>query len=578
MASPQETLAQITRQLSGLSVSQKLAIFLGATLVAGSLAWMTQWAATPEMVPLLNQSLSPQDVSLLASGLDSLSERYRIEGGQVLVRASANQQTILAKLQQAEKMPSDTSAGFQALVKQSNPWISQDENNRRWTVALQGEIEQVLRQFGGVRDARVFLNLNAAQRSFSRREAPSSASVTLIMRSGENVPRELALAAARLVCGAVRGLSLRSVEVVDGSGRPALDWDSEESDNSSGLHRLQRQAEREIAQKIRDQLSFDPKLRVNVQVELDLTSHALDSETPTKPVDISEESTSEELRRGRRAEASGLEPNVGATATGGGNEDETKTNTTSKREAVAGRTKKIERTPSGAIRAVFAAINVSHTYLEEVHRRTTPDGPAATEQDLQRIFEAQRTRIVNQATALVKPQEAENVRVDWYYDTTAESKPAQAGALGDTWQLAQRHGPQAALGLLALLSLGLMMRLSRQSPTAESFGMELGLPREAIEAAKQAAEDVRRTAAKPEAVRAAAAASAAMVSEGDEPLAPGMQAPIGRATGTDGILEAREVDEGTVQVNNMIKQMSQLVDSSAENVAATLEKWIDSPR
>jgi flagellar biosynthesis/type III secretory pathway M-ring protein FliF/YscJ len=145
MASLQEVLSRATRHLGDMTLSQRLAIGLGVLLVAASLIWLAQWAASPEMVPLLNQSLTPEELAQVTSGLDAMGESYQIEGSQVCVRASANRQAVLASLQQAEKLPSDTAIGFAELVREANPWISGQENDRRWTVALQCELGRVLR-------------------------------------------------------------------------------------------------------------------------------------------------------------------------------------------------------------------------------------------------------------------------------------------------------------------------------------------------------------------------------------------------------------------------------------------------
>lgn len=580
-----QLLSNALSSLRDLSLSQRLAILLSGMMVAVSIVWLTNWAATPEMTPLLPQPLEGAELASISEGLDRMGEPYRIEGSQVLVGATANRSSILARLQQDDRLPASTSVGFDALVRESNPWLSQEENDRRWTVALKRELEGVLNRFEGVKHAEVFLNLTNRPRGFARTEAAASAGVTLIMKPGEALTRERAVAAAKLVSGAVRGLSLRNVQVVDGSGQHALEWDDEAG---SGLTRLQHEHERRIAEKIRSQLAFDPRVRVNVQVDLELTSSDTRSATPTSPVEVRREVDSSKREKGARGGQPGVEPNTGV-AVGGAGGSTIETRETENTQSVPGEEVTLKRTPSGGIKAVFAAVNVSYTYLAAVHRRQNPNADPPTEEQIASVFQKERERIVSQVAMLVKaPPEGrseDQVRVDWYYDTAvSEPEPVKSGALDTGMELAQRFGPQAGLALLALFSLGLMLRMSRRSAgsdAGESFGMELGLPREAIEAARKAAEDLQaaNTAGTPRpggrgAAAATGLAASAAAAEGGG-LREVVMAPVGETLVTDGVLTAREVDESTVQVSTMLDQVSAMVDADPGAVAALFERWIE---
>jgi flagellar biosynthesis/type III secretory pathway M-ring protein FliF/YscJ len=562
-------------ELRDLSVSQKLSIGLGALLVLLSLAWLGQWAATPEMVPLLAQDLRPEEVQQVQAALEMMNEPVRVRGSRVYVRAAANRQALLAQLQMHDKLPSDTSVGFDALVREANPWISQEENNKRWTVALQTEIRRVLTQFEGVRDAYVFLNLNTQKRGFSRNEPPASAGVTLIMKNGESVPRPLALAAARLVCGAVRGLPLRNVQVVDGRGLVALDWEQEEAGTSSALERLRRELEQRVAEKIRGQIAFDPHLRVSVRVELDPTARETDSRVPTEGVETSRSGRERKTSRTGRSGQPGVQPNVGAAAGGGQSEERTEETETESRSE-PGVEHKREQTAPGEVREIFAAVNVSHSALVAIFKRTNPDKGEPSLQDVEAVFKAQAEKIVNQVKKLVKPQEAEQVAVDWYYDgpqgalEQSGTLEASTGVLSDALQ---RYGPPSGLALLAVLALGLMFRMARSSMGSESLAPELGLTREAIEAARRAGP---ATAAAVPAAQVGAAATPGGVVLGSAPEPPPVpleKVVLGRAA--EGVLEAQEVDEGTVQLRNMLEQVAGMVDKDPDSVAVLISHWLD---
>jgi flagellar biosynthesis/type III secretory pathway M-ring protein FliF/YscJ len=587
MGALQRLIGQVLSRLRDTSVSQRLALLLGGLLVAVSLVWLVQWAASPEQVALLEQDLGPEELARVRSGLEALGESYRVRGSRVYVPATANRGALLARLQEADKLPASTSSAFAALVQKSDPWISLEENDRRWTVALQTEIEKVLRQFQGVQNASVFLNLHTGRKGFSRQAPANSASVTLVMKNGDEVPRSLALAAARLVSGAVAGLPVRNVQVVDARGVSALDWDSEQ-DEANTLHRQRIRLEQHYTETIR-RLIPDPKALVSVVVELVSTSSSTKTETPIRGVPRTEETTADETTRTHRSEPPGVQPNVGLTAVAGGADESQKKDMT-RTEYQTGVALKTEATPAGDVKLVTAAIRLSSSYLEGIWRHTHPEAGPPTDEQLEEVFQAERKRLLGQVVRLVKPQVEENVDIQRYWDTALPG-PAVAGAaptLDQAVRLVRRYGAQSGLGLLALLSLGLMLRMARKSDTSEVFGLELGLPQDAIEAAKRAAEDVaeqtaRRARAARTGAQPAGAAGAGVTGEGApspegspgvEPVLEAAVLPVGQAAPTEGVLVAQEVDPGAIQTRKMIDQITQMVDSDAAVVSSLLEHWV----
>lgn len=576
MASVQESMNQAVRQLGDLSASQKIAIGLGLVLVAGSVAWLGQWATTPEMTALMQQPLSAEDLARVTAGLDAAGESYKVQGNQILVKNTANRAQLWAQLQQADRMPADTSMGFTAMVKESNPWLSQEENNRRWTVAMKTELEHVLKQFSGVRNASVFLNLTSSGPRFSRNRAENTASVSMTLSSGEPISRGLALSAAKLVAGAVQGLPLHNVEVVDGNGSPVALWD-EEGGAAEGIQRRQRELEQQIARKIRDQLSFDRRIRVNVQVDMDLTARENNATVVGDAVEISREQKTEKTNRARKGGVPGVEPNVGISAAAGeagGDSSSTEVTTTTQQP---GSTVTRESTPAGGIKSVFAAVNLSRSFIESVLKKKNPDNAKLTDKQIADEFELQKAMVISQVTMLVKPQKPQQVSVNWYYDAPDAEPAAQAGAADSSMQLMSRFGAPAGLGALAIVALAMTLRMSKRREEGDSFGLELGLPRQAIEAARKAAEDLGGYRPTPRRSSGGAGGSgSAEGGYGGDSSASG--APIPMSMMDESVLVAQEVDPGTAQVNQMIEQVSQMADQDIDSLATLVEKWIDSPK
>ena len=76
MGALQKVIAQVLTRLRDTNLSQRVALFLGGTLVAVSLFWLAHWAATPEMVPLLEQDWQPEDLTLGIGDCTSLRPEF----------------------------------------------------------------------------------------------------------------------------------------------------------------------------------------------------------------------------------------------------------------------------------------------------------------------------------------------------------------------------------------------------------------------------------------------------------------------------------------------------------------------
>ncbi len=557
----QETLDRATEHLAQMTLSQRVAILLGVTLVAGSLAWMVQWAAAPEYVPLLPQALSSEEITQITTALDLQNQTHKSDGTQVYVPASADKARILALLQQSGKMPEDTSISFRKLIEQANPWLPQAENTRRWTLALQTQLSEVLRGFSGVEQASVFLNLNAAPRGFSRNQPTRTASVNLRMVGGAAVPRALAINAAKLVSGAVSGLTMANVKVTNGSGDTVVHWSDDDAGDMSDLARQQRLAEKEVTRKILGQLDYIPDVKVSVQVVLDRTARSTNSADVAEGAKTSERSYEEESNQSRPSGQPGVQPNAGvAVGQGSTRSDQASRIETSKTYAPSV-AKTSQSTPAGGVTQVHAAISISHEFLVDIHRRTNPDATEPpSEAELERIFERQELRISAQVAKLVYPPNTDQIALAWHY-SKLPPETATASAVDTSMDLATRFAPAGALGMLAMLSLFFMMRMAKASGnTAEAFGMEIGLPAEAIEAARNAEKDLSEAerpspdAVGPEGVHLTAI-------------------PYGNPA--DDLLEAQEITDELAQVSRMLKQVSDRVEDDEEIIAALLEKWIN---
>jgi hypothetical protein len=217
---------------------------------------------------------------------------------------------------------------------------------------------------------------------------------------------------------------------------------------------------------------------------------------------------------------------------------------------------------------IRAAVSLSYSYLLGIYQRNNPDADQPDEAGIEQIFSKQKTRIADHVAQLMIPPEPEQVSVDWHYDLLVP-EPAAAGALDTPLDLAAKYGPVSGLGLLALLALGMMMRLAKRQDAGNSFGMEIGLPAEAIEAAQRAARDVATVGG--QGLGADSGTLGGVVGQAaGHPMSYGEEA--------EGVLEAREVAESSLQAAQMLDQVASMAEQDSESVAGVIENWINQSR
>jgi flagellar biosynthesis/type III secretory pathway M-ring protein FliF/YscJ len=429
----------------------------------------------------------------------------------------------------------------------------------------------VLREFNGVKQARVLLNLNAWPRGFARNRPEATAGVTLFLANGEPVSRSLALAAARMVAGAVRGLPVKNVQVIDGgNGRVALDWDGAEEGSASALHRERRQLEREKELQIKEQLSFDRNALVSVSCELDHTSLHVQDSVPSEGVLLKEGSESSNTTRKQRSGQPGVQPNTGIEVTGEAGGD---SSTSERRESTytPGVKTSTQEIPAGAVKQITAAVSLSYSYLTNVYQLNNPDADPPTETQIEEVFAKQKEKVLTHVAKLVIPPEPEQVSVVWHYDMLEPERPEETGALDSTFGMVRKYGPASGLALLAVLALGMMLRVAKRRDSGETFGMDIGLPAEALAAAKQAAQDLKPGTPAAAATRATGAGAL----PGAASVGPAAAMPAAVAAN---IPEAPQLDEAATQVNQMLTQVREMMDQDGDAVATLVEHLINHER
>lgn len=537
---------QTQTHLKGLTASQYLAIGSCVVLIMVAMVGLVRWAATPQMVPLVDQALSTEDNAKIQQRLDALGEHYKVAGDIIMVPQS-NRYRLLARLEQGKILPGDISMGFSNLIENSSPWLSQDELRFRRGVARANEISAVLREFDGIVDAKVFID-EKTRRMVGQPSVTPTASVWVKPASSRAMTKELVHGLAGFVSKAVAGLEITNVAITDAT--TGISHTVPDPRHALTLDDLQDRIKKEqyFAGKIKDLLSHIPGVLVAVQANLSAESMHVTESKYDDPVITEDETESTLSERIMPDHEPGVIPNAGValSTAGSGSRQETKSSRTRFTGQPSSSTI-IKEKPRHDLEGLSAAIIVPRSYLAAIYQREN-EGQEPSDAELEAASRNTVLAKIEQQVQRALDIASEDVQVDWFHDEASvrfmvDGALAEAGIGGDMMGFVRAYGSRAGLAVLAVMSMVMMLMMVRRVSEGPI------LPGE---------EPPSRRKKRPQDVEA-------LPLEGQ---------PVGEASVSEQALEGLEVDPSVLKVQHMIEQINEMVSEDPDISVSILERWI----
>ena len=553
-------MAQIQEQIAKMTASQKLLLASLAVIAVMALFLVSQYAAKPSMVDLMAAGSEVDTVRALQGAgftAEVLDGRVMIPEGQ--------QRAATAYLAQTGQLPGDTTLLFSNLIGSQDWKASNQQHRQQYNIALQNELASNIAHFQGVHKASVILDIPQTT-GLGRAARPSTASVTVFTTSGGGVSQDLVDAVARLVSGAVSGLSPERVQVIDGTSGRARTVSSDDSRSSGRYLEYAAQVEKHTRDKIQGLFGHIPNVVVSVTAHVDITSvqstenlYAPNGEGSVSLLE-SEKKTDSTTRQANRGAEAGVRSNQAVSINqggGSGNSSEQNMGDTEFATAIGSRTKTV-LDPRGMPTHLSASVIIPQEYIVKMIElgRTAEDGAEpqpVTQQEADTFFNAARSNL----EALVRPH---LISMDQDGQPTQGELSLQMSPMGG--MILSPNGGQsigmlgsltggggmlagggrlvetALIGVLAVISLGMMgMMVKRSSKRIELPDAErlVGIPPN-------------------------------LETNGEL---------IGEAGEGEHVMTGIEVDDQLVEVQHLREQVSELIRSDPESAAGLVERWAE---
>ncbi len=550
---------QISAQLSVLTVSQRLAIGLCAALVAGSLLWLLQWSTTPELVPLITQEFTFDELEAAEQSLGSNGIHYEVLGAARIYVRPADRHNALRLVHGADALPDGSLYDMATVVMDSDPFQSPQARAYAQTYAKGNELAKIIATSPAVRKASVILNPVTKRRLGGITDVPT-ASVTVGLGSSREMTPEMVEGFAKLVAGAVAGLKPHNVYITDSRTLRSYGVPHPDDATSFDVLSMVKRREEHYRAKILGKLADIPGVQVAVSVELDASKRVTQNVKHTVSQPKMETTSSTENSTAVRPSEPGVQANLGqALSVGGeGQGQSTEQTMVENFEPQVSRTETIEQFPF-ATKKITAAVGIPRSFIVGVFRLQHPDSaddPKDDDAQFVAVRDAQVSRVKASVERIVMADPGD-VEVDVYPDMEwtsdgqvwsrapgAVALAHQGGDAMDTLGLVRTYAPQAGLATLALVSLAMMMRIVRKSSDTLATRR-----RRRPDAGPSSQEDATSLAVGP--------------------------LPVGQAEVSESMLTGKELDPDTLRYQELGQEVAKMVDSDPAGSAELIRRWLE---
>ena len=262
----------------GLSPAQR--ILVGGSVVAILVAIVfAVYFATHPPYTLLIGGLSDEEAGAVTSKLEEMGIPYKVgAGNRIYIPVKYNVYEVRMKLASAGVLRGEK--GYE-LIEQGGLGATSFEKQVRYQIALQGELERSIKTINGVKAARVHLVLPKYTYYVRGGMTEPRAAVLVVLEPGVDLTREQIKGIMELVAGAVEGLKLENVKVIDQYSRVLSDRVLADMETMTAASKLEvkMQLEKYYRDKIRSTLErvFGPG-RVEVIPDIKLNWSKIERE------------------------------------------------------------------------------------------------------------------------------------------------------------------------------------------------------------------------------------------------------------------------------------------------------------
>ena len=547
----QQALRSTGDQLSGLPATAKLLIGSLMVILVLSLLLVGQFASRSSMVPL---QISPEARPAALRHLEAAGIPYQERNDKVLVPAQ-RQHMILSRLTDTAVITGEQ-IDFDSLIKENSPFLTRDQNDKRWLVAKMNVLSGLISGFAGIDRATVVIDPSSGNRGLGRAHIPPTASVNVWSR-GE-LTQSQAEAIAALVAASEAGLDPANVSVIDARTLKRFKVRTDDDLSTDKYLDIKRRVETHVKRTISALLDYIPGVRIGVNAIVDASRVDRRTESFEEPKigPLSDMSESEESVEQRAAAEPGMRPNAGAkvASSQGATRTHSRESRSSKTWPAFPTDSSRVHDPRGYPLKINATISVPRPYFVATYRQDVNDADAVPDDAaLASVVARETSRIKAAVEPLIDTVALENavlgtVVVDMIPDfghlrdlpAAAGDSPAArwvgtggGGGLGGIdFSLLKQLG-LAALALLALLLMLLMVRKAGIREPLPTPAEMAGVP--------------------------------APLSTGDV---------VGEAEESDVALEGVELDVEALRRHRMLSQVNDMVKKNPDEVANLLRRWI----
>ncbi|MCB9848430.1 MAG: hypothetical protein H6814_08460 [Phycisphaeraceae bacterium] len=463
-------IATIQAQAAKLSPSQKLLMMSLAVVLAMTMFIVSQYASNRTMIELMPGA----DAAATTRAVEFLQVNnieHEMRDGHPWV-APQKKFAVLAQLGESGSLPADTTFMFNDMIEQGSWTDSTAQRKQYYNLALQNTLASIISEMSGIRKAQVLIDApEPTGLGMATRKATASATVFPTTPGG--LSQSAVDAIAGLIAGAVAGLDMADVRVIDGlTNRQRRARNDEDMATSDHLETVAKYEQR-FREKILDHLAYIPGVIVSINASVDVrqvtsqTQEYLPSGEGSVGMIKSEQTHDQQQESAHRGAESGVRPNTGLSINNGGAPGESFTDNESDSDfenRFGSRTENIVDRRGMATR-INATVNVPESYFIDRWRRAQGqdaaggDGTLPTTQDLDPIVLSESERIRTAIEPLVDQSSEQGgapgvVIVSMIPDMPAASGGAMTAGVGGFGAGGGSGGGILASGLIKNVALG----------------------------------------------------------------------------------------------------------------------------